>query len=134
MKNESGSNSFALAAGEWAEKTKAIGINSPAGRYGGTYAHFDIAVHFCNWLSPAFYVYFVKQFRELKESNAAHIGEKWDLRRELAKGNYFIHTVAVRTNIVPVLDWSTKREGLTSPPRPTCSMLSFLAPPPKTGK
>lgn len=112
IRAESGSNTFAIAAGEWVEKTGAIGINSTAGRYGGTYAHFDIAIHFCNWLSPAFYVHFVKQFREMRESEAARLGEKWDLRRELAKGNYFIHTDAVRTNIVPVLDWNTKRESL----------------------
>lgn len=112
IRNESGSNSFAIAAGDWVEKTYAIGLNSTAGRYGGTFAHFDIAIHFCNWLSPAFYVHFVKQFRELRESEAARLGERWDLRRELAKGNYFIHTDAVRTNIVPVLDWNTKREGL----------------------
>jgi KilA-N domain len=112
IRMESGSNAFAIAAGDWVEKTSAIGLNSTAGRYGGTFAHFDIAIHFCNWLSPAFYVYLVKQFRQLKESEAARLGEQWDLRRELAKGNYFIHTDAVRTNLVPVLDWNTKREGL----------------------
>ncbi len=112
IRTESGSNAFAIAAGEWVEKTRAAGINAAAGRYGGTFAHFDIAIHFCNWLSPAFYVHFVKQFRELKESEATRLGEQWDLRRELAKGNYFIHTDAVRTNIVPLLDWNTKRESL----------------------
>jgi hypothetical protein len=112
IRTESGSNTFAIAAGEWVEKTGAVGINSTAGRYGGTYAHFDIAIHFCNWLSPAFYVHFVKQFREMRESEAARLGKQWDLRRELVKGNYFIHTDAVRTNIVPVLDWNTKRESL----------------------
>lgn len=112
IKSESGSNAFAIAAGEWVEKTGAVGIMATAGRYGGTFAHFDIAVHFCNWLSPEFYVYFVKQFRQMKEAEAKRLGEHWDLRRELAKGNYFIHTDAVRTNIVPVLDWNTKREGL----------------------
>jgi hypothetical protein len=112
IRAESGSNAFAIAAGEWVDKTGAVGIVATAGRYGGTFAHFDIAVHFCNWLSAEFYVYFVKQFRQMKESEARRLGEQWDLRRELAKGNYFIHTDAVRTNIVPVLDWNTKREGL----------------------
>ncbi len=112
IRAESGSNTFAIAVGEWVEKTGAIGVNSTAGRYGGTYAHFDIAIHFCNWLSPAFYVHFVKQFREMRESETTRLGEQWDLRRELAKGNYFIHTDAVRTNIIPVLDWNTKRESL----------------------
>ena len=112
IKMKSGLNNFSPSASDWVTQTAAIGIVSAAGRYGGTFAHFDIAIHFCNWLSPAFYVHFVKQFRQLKESEAARLGEQWDLRRELAKGNYFIHTDAVRSNIVPVLDWNTKREGL----------------------
>ncbi len=109
---KTGLNNFSPSASEWIAQTNAIGIESSSGRYGGTFAHFDIAIHFCNWLSPEFYAYFIEQFRQLKESEAARLGEQWDLRRELAKGNYFIHTDAVRTNLVPVLDWNTKREGI----------------------
>lgn len=109
---KTGLNNFSPSATDWVAQTNAIGIESSAGRYGGTFAHFDIAIHFCNWLSPEFYAYFIEQFRQLKESEAARLGEHWDLRRELAKGNYFIHTDAVRNHIVPVLDWNTKREGL----------------------
>ncbi len=112
IRMKAGLNNFSASTSDWIVQTAAIGIVSATGRYGGTFAHFDITIHFCNWLSPAFYVHFVKQFRELKEVEAARLGEKWDLRRELAKGNYFIHTDAVRSNIVPILDWNTKREGL----------------------
>ena len=80
------------------------------GRYGGTYGHFDIAVHFCNWLSSEFYVHFVKQFRVFNQTLRA--GDQWDLRRQLAKANYHIHTDAIRENIVPMLDWNTKREAI----------------------
>ncbi len=111
IRMKTGLNNFSPSAGDWVTQTNAIGIESTAGRYGGTFAHFDIAIHFCNWLSPEFYAYFIEQFRQLKESEAARLGEIWDLRRELAKGNYFIHTDAVRNNLVPVLDWNTKREG-----------------------
>ncbi|MBK8566797.1 MAG: KilA-N domain-containing protein [Saprospiraceae bacterium] len=112
IRMKTGLNNFSPSASDWLAQTNAIGIESSAGRYGGTFAHFDIAIHFCNWLSPEFYAYFIDQFRQLKESEAARLGEQWDLRRELAKGNYFIHTDAVRTNLVPVLDWNTKRESL----------------------
>ncbi len=112
IRMKTGLNNFSPSATDWVGQTSAIGIESSAGRYGGTFAHFDIAIHFCNWLSPEFYAYFIDQFRQLKESEAARLGEQWDLRRELAKGNYFIHTDAVRTNIVPILDWNTKRESL----------------------
>lgn len=112
IRMKTGLNNFSPSATDWVAQTNAIGIESTAGRYGGTFAHFDIAIHFCNWLSPEFYAYFIEQFRQLKESEAARLGEHWDLRRELAKGNYFIHTDAVRNHIVPVLDWNTKREGL----------------------
>jgi hypothetical protein len=110
FKNQSGSNSFLLAVNDWVERTDALGITSKAGRYGGTFAHFDIAINFCNWLSAEFYVHFVKQFRLYNE--AVKISDRWDLRRQLAKANYHIHTDAIRENLVPQLDWQTKRESI----------------------
>ena len=96
----------------YVEETGAIGLISKSGRYGGTFAHSDIATNFCNWLSPEFQVYFIKEFKRLKEDEAERLGLTWNLRRELAKANYPIHTEAVRTNLVPMMDWNTKREGM----------------------
>lgn len=103
---------FYISVNKWAEMTGAIGIEARAGRYGGTYAHPDIALHFANWLSPEFYVYLIKEFQRLKDDEAERLGLTWNLRRELAKANYPIHTEAVRTNLVPMMDWNTKREGM----------------------
>jgi KilA-N domain len=103
---------FYISVNKWVEMTGAIGIEARAGRYGGTYAHPDIALHFANWLSPEFYVYLIKEFQRLKDDEAERLGLTWNLRRELAKANYPIHTEAVRTNLVPMIDWNTKREGM----------------------
>jgi len=96
----------------YTQETLAIGLVSVSGRYGGTFAHPDIALHFCNWMNPEFYAYFLHEFQVMKEKQASLEGKHWDLRRELASSNFFIHTDAVRTNIVPLLDWNTKRESL----------------------
>ena len=105
-------NRTVISPQSFVEQTGAIGISSKSGRYGGTFAHSDIATNFCNWLSPEFQVYFIKEFKRLKEEEAERLGLSWNLRRELAKANYPIHTEAVRTNLVPMMDWNTKREGL----------------------
>lgn len=94
------------------EDTGAIGMTSKAGRYGGTFAHQHIALNFCYWISPEFQVFFIEEFERLKQDEAERLGLSWNLRRELAKANYTIHTDAVRENLVPLLDWNTKREGL----------------------
>ncbi len=94
------------------EETGAIGLTSKSGRYGGTYAHQHIALNFCYWISPEFQVYFIQEFERLKMDEADRKGLTWNLRRELAKANYPIHTDAVRENLVPLLDWNTKQEGL----------------------
>ena len=94
------------------EETGAIGLTSKAGRYGGTYAHQHIALNFCYWISPEFQVFFIQEFERLKQDEAERQGLTWNLRRELSKANYPIHTDAVRENLVPLLDWNTKREGL----------------------
>lgn len=94
------------------EQTGAIGLTSKSGRYGGTYGHQHIALNFCYWISPEFQVYFIQEFERLKKDEAERLGLSWNLRRELSKANYPIHTDAVRENLVPLLDWNTKREGL----------------------
>lgn len=104
-------NRKSISPQRYIEETNAIGLISKSGRYGGTFAHSDIATNFCNWLSPEFQVYFIKEFKRLKEDEAERLGLSWNLRRELTKANYPIHTDAVRTNLVPLIDWNTKRES-----------------------
>jgi hypothetical protein len=99
IKNMSGSNSFALTPKRWIEATNAIGIVSKTGRYGGTYAHRDIAFEFASWLSAEFKFYLIKEFQRLKEQEQAQIG--WSAKRELAKINYHIHTDAIKKNLIP---------------------------------
>jgi hypothetical protein len=99
IRNEAGSNNFVLSVKQWIEKTGAIGITAKAGRYGGTYAHKDIAFHFGMWISPRFQLLLVKEFQRLKEAEQKHIG--WSAKRELAKINYHIHTDAIKENLVP---------------------------------
>ena len=99
IRNSAGSNNFVLSAKQWIEKTNAIGITAKAGRYGGTYAHKDIAFHFGMWISPRFQLLLVKEFQRLKEAEQKLLG--WSAKRELAKINYHIHTDAVKQNLVP---------------------------------
>ncbi|MBD5218632.1 MAG: KilA-N domain-containing protein [Bacteroidales bacterium] len=99
IKSLAGLNSFRLSAKEWMEKTGAIGIISKAGRYGGTYAHKDIAFEFAMWISPEFKVYLIREFQRLKEAEQKHIG--WSAKRELSKINYRIHTDAIKHNLIP---------------------------------
>ena len=99
IKSKAGLNSFRLSAKEWMEKTNAIGIISKAGRYGGTYAHKDIAFEFAMWISPEFKVYLIKEFQRLKEEEHKQIG--WSAKRELSKINYRIHTDAIKENLIP---------------------------------
>lgn len=99
IKNASGTNRFILTAKEWIERTGAIGIISKAGRYGGTYAHKDIAYHFGMWLSPEFNLLVVKEFDRLKAEEQKLIG--WSAKRELSKINYRIHTDAIKQNLIP---------------------------------
>jgi len=99
IKNMAGSNNFVLSVKQWIEKTGAIGITAKAGRYGGTYAHKDIAFHFGMWISPRFQLLLVKEFQRLKDTEQRQIG--WSAKRELAKINYHIHTDAIKQNLVP---------------------------------
>jgi len=99
IKNSAGLNRFILSVKQWIEKTNAIGIMAKAGRFGGTYAHKDIAFEFASWVSPQFKLFLLKEFQRLKEEEQKAIG--WTAKRELAKINYHIHTIAVSRNLVP---------------------------------
>lgn len=101
IENESGVNRFILSAGQWIDRTNAIGMLVKAGRYGGTYAHKDIAFHFAMWLSPEFQIYLVKEFQRLKEDENNRLKLEWSYQRHLSKVNYHIHTDAIKENLVP---------------------------------
>ncbi|MDR7121420.1 KilA-N domain-containing protein [Rheinheimera soli] len=94
-----GLNSFTLTAKQWIEKTGAVGLISKAGRYGGTYAQKDIAFEFASWISVEFKLYLIKEFQRLKEQEFQQLG--WDIRRNLAKMNYLIHTDAIKEHLIP---------------------------------
>ena len=99
IKNEAGLNRFVLSVKQWVEKTNSIGIVAKAGRYGGTYAHKDIAFEFASWVSPYFKLYLIKEFERIKEEEQKKLG--WDIKRNLAKINYRIHTDAIKNNLIP---------------------------------
>ena len=100
IKNAAGSNNFVLSVKTWIERTSAIGIRSKAGRYGGTYAHRDIAYHFGMWISPKFQLLLVKEYQRLKTEEQRLLG--WSAKRELSKINYRIHTDAIKQNLIPM--------------------------------
>jgi hypothetical protein len=102
IKNEAGRNSFFLSAKKWIELTGAKGLAASAGRYGGTYAHRDIAFEFGSWLSPEFKLYLIKEFQRLKEDENQRLSLAWNLNRTLSKLNYRIHTDAVKSHLIPV--------------------------------
>jgi hypothetical protein len=99
FRKSAGLHTFTLSVSEWCEKTNAIGIYSKRGKYGGTYAHKDIAFEFAMWISPEFKIYIVKEFQRLKEEEQKQLG--WSAKRELAKINYRIHTDAIKQNLIP---------------------------------
>lgn len=99
IRKEAGLNSFTMSGKKWIEKTNAIGVVSKSGRYGGTYVHKDIAFEFASWVSVEFKLYLIKEFQRLKEQEEKQLG--WDIKRNLTKINYRIHTEAIKTNIIP---------------------------------
>ncbi|MGD9364712.1 MAG: KilA-N domain-containing protein [Desulfobacteraceae bacterium] len=99
IKNQAGLNRFVLSVKQWVAKTNSKGIIAKAGRYGGTYAHKDIAFEFASWISPQFKLYLIKEFQRLKEAEKQQLG--WDIRRNLTKINYRIHTDAIKENLIP---------------------------------
>jgi len=94
-------NSYKVSVKEWVEKTGAIGLRASAGRYGGTYAHQDIAFEFGMWISPTFKIYLIKEFQRLKDDENLRLSLAWNLNRTLSKLNYRIHTDAIKTHLIP---------------------------------
>jgi len=109
IKMQAGLNSFTLTPKQWIESTGAIGLVSKAGRYGGTFAHKDIAFEFASWISVEFKLYLIKEFQRLKEEERKTLG--WDIRRNLTKINYRIHTDAIQTHLIPA-ELSSKQTSL----------------------
>lgn len=99
IRNQSGLNSFKISVKEFVSRTNAISLQAKAGRYGGTYAHKDIAFEFAMWISPEFKVYLIREFQRLKEDEQKLLG--WSAKRELSKINYRIHTDAIKQNLIP---------------------------------
>lgn len=114
IRNRTGLNNFILTTKEWVEETNAIGIEAKAGRYGGTYAHRDIAFEFCSWVSVVFKLYFITEFQRLKAIEAEQQKQSldWTIKRTLAKVNYKIHADAVKMHLVPLKVQDTKFESL----------------------
>ncbi len=102
IKNQAGLNRFTLSVKKWINKTKAIGLIAKTGRYGGTFAHTDIAFEFGSWLSPEFKLYLVKEFKRLKKDENDRHNLEWNFQRTLAKVNYKIHTDAIKENLTPL--------------------------------
>ena len=101
IKSQAGLNSYKISVKEWVEKTNAIGLKATTGRYGGTYAHPDIAFEFGMWISPQFKIFLIKEFQRLKEEENSRLKLEWNLQRTLAKVNYHIHTDAIKENLIP---------------------------------
>ncbi len=101
FRNEAGSNYFILSPQRWIEATQATGITSKSGRYGGTFAHRDIAFEFASWISSEFKLYLIREFQRLKEDENRRLSLSWNLNRTLAKLNYRIHTDAVKAHLIP---------------------------------
>lgn len=101
IRSQAGLNRYKISVKEWVEKTNAIGLKAAAGRYGGTYAHPDIAFEFGMWISPEFKIYLVKEFRRLKEDENHRLSLAWDINRTLSKLNYRIHTDAIKEHLIP---------------------------------
>lgn len=111
IRNQAGLNNFNISAKEWTEKTNAIGLKAVAGRYGGTYAHKDIAFEFGMWISPAFKLYLIKDYERLKEIENNQYQLEWNIRRILASTTYTVHTDAVKEEIIPkALPWRSQYE------------------------
>lgn len=96
FRNEAGLNRFSMTPSKWIESTNAVGIVSKAGRYGGTYAHYDIAMEFASWLSPEFKLYIVQDYKRLKTDENSKLSVSWNIHREISKINYKIHTDAIK--------------------------------------
>jgi hypothetical protein len=103
IKSQAGLNSYKLSVKEWVEKTKAVGLKATAGRYGGTYAHKDIAFEFGMWISAEFKIYLIREFQRLKDDESRRLSLAWNLNRTLSKLNYRIHTDSVKAHLIPAV-------------------------------
>lgn len=112
FRKEAGLPTFTMSVSNWIEKTGAIGIVSKAGRYGGTYAHKDIAFEFCSAISPMFKLYVIKEYQRLVELERSELALSWNVKRLLSKANYHIHTDAIKNVILPRLNISQMKQGL----------------------
>ena len=101
FRNQAGSNAFTMSPNKWINATNAVGIISKSGRYGGTYAHSDIAFEFASWISPEFKLYIIKDYQRLKNDENSRLSLGWNLHREISKINYRIHTDAVKLHLLP---------------------------------
>ena len=101
IRKQAGLNSFVLTAKRWIDATRAVGLVSKAGRYGGTFAHKDIAFEFASWISVEFKLYLIREFQRLKEDESRRLSLAWNLNRTLSKLNYRIHTDAVKAHLIP---------------------------------
>lgn len=108
IRSKAASNSFMLSSKEWIEQTNAIGLEARPGRYGGTYGHLYIALHFANWMEVSFYLQFIDGY----VSMIAQLNPSLDVQRIIARANYHIQTSSVREHLVPLMDWNTKREAM----------------------
>jgi len=103
IRMQTGLNSFVLTPKQWIQKTGAVGLTSSAGRYGGTYAHRDIAFEFASWISVEFKLYLIKEFQRLKDDESRRLSLAWNLNRTLSKLNYRIHTDAIKAHLIPAV-------------------------------
>jgi hypothetical protein len=101
IRSQTGLNSYKISVKEWVDKTNSIGLKATAGRYGGTYAHIDIAFEFGMWISAEFKVYLIKEYKRLQTEENERLNLEWNFQRTLAKVNYKIHTDAIKDNIIP---------------------------------
>ena len=101
IKSQAGLNSYKISVKDWVEKTNAVGLKASAGRYGGTFAHKDIAFEFGMWISPEFKIYLIKEFQRLKDEENRRLSLAWNLNRTLSKLNYRIHTDAIKAHLIP---------------------------------
>ena len=101
FRTQAGANAFTMSPKKWIEATNAMGIVSKSGRYGGNYAHSDIAFEFASWISPEFKLYIIKDYKRLKAEENSRLSLNWNLNRELSKLNYRIHTDAIKANLIP---------------------------------
>jgi len=101
FRNDAGTNAFILSPQKWINKTNAIGLISKSGRYGGTFAHKDIAFEFASWISIEFKLYLIKEFQRLKLNETKQLNLDWTVKRQLTKINYIIHTDAIKNNLIP---------------------------------